>query len=280
MFMNIFREGIPARGRWVKNWFHDKKRRKRILVSGVMVMVVIWLVLCASMRLTVREPSFAEEDCMLYYIVNADGMKGLGHSILLLVNEQGMGTVFSFNGMQRSLGESLLGKSGIGKMCTGTMTAEETKSFLQTGNLNIEGDQLTDNYDMALYRPITTEAYQAILEQTAPYFAAEQQFGILYEKWALEEDAGRKAQYKQALEKMAQDTSLPLYQIYTNNCDHAVRTLISPVDLDMQEYSRHTRRMTPNGNLKAFGAKAKNWGVMELGGQTVYEKVLMFFMIF
>ncbi len=280
MFMNIFREGIPTSGRWLKNWFHDKKRRKRILVFGVMVMVVIWLVLCASMRLTVREPSFAEGDCMLYYIVNADGMKGLGHSILLLVNEQGMGTVFSFNGMQRSLGESLLGKSGIGKMCTGTMTAGETKSFLQTGNLEIEGDQLTDNYDMALYRPITAEAYQAILEQTAPYFAAERQFGILYEKWVKAEDADRKAQYKQALEKMAQDTSLPLYQIYTNNCDHAVRTLISPVDLDMQEYSRHTRRMTPNGNLKAFGAKAKNWGVMELGEQTVYEKVLMFFMIF
>ena len=62
MFMNIFREGIPTSGRWLKNWFHDKKRRKRILVFGVMVMVVIWLVLCASMRLTVREPSFAEGD--------------------------------------------------------------------------------------------------------------------------------------------------------------------------------------------------------------------------
>ena len=137
------------------------------------VLVIIWLLLCASMHLTVREPSFAEGDCMLYYIVNADGMKGLGHSILLLVNEQGNGTVFSFNGMQRSLRESLLGKSGIGKMSTGTMTAEETKTFLQTGDLKIDGDQLTDNYDMALYRPITTEEYQVILEQTAPYFVAE-----------------------------------------------------------------------------------------------------------
>lgn len=217
---------------------------------------------------------------MLYYIVNADGMKGLGHSILLLVNEQGIGIVFSFNGMQRSLRESLLGKSGIGKMSTGMMTAEETKTFLQTGDLKIDGDQLTDNYDMALYRPITTEEYQDILEQTTPYFAAEQQFAVLYEKWVMEQDVGRKAEYKQDLEKMGQDKSLPVYQIYTNNCDHAVRKLASTVDLDLQEYTRHTRHMTPNGNLKAFGAKAESWGVMTLGKQSIFERMLMFLVIF
>ena len=62
---------------------------------------------------------------MLYYIVNADGMKGLGHSIVMLVDEDGCGTVFSFNRMQRSLGESLLGQSGVGKMSVGIMTAED-----------------------------------------------------------------------------------------------------------------------------------------------------------
>ena len=247
---------------------------------SVTVMVILWLFLCASMHLTVREPSFGEGDCMLYYIVNADGMKGLGHSILLLVNEQGNGTVFSFNGMQRSLKESLLGKSGIGKMSTGMMTAEETKTFLQTGDLKIDGDQLTDNYDMALYRPITTEEYQIILEQTKPYFVAEQQFAVLYEKWAEEEDAGRKAEYKQALEKMGQDKSLPVYQIYTNNCDHAVRKLASTVDSDLQEYTLHTWHMTPNGNLKAFGTKAESWGVMTLGKQSIFERILMFLVIF
>lgn len=274
MFMNTFREKIQ------KDCFLGKKRRKTMLVCSVTVMVGIWLFLCASVHLTVREPSLYEGDCMMYYIVNADGMKGLGHSILLLVNEQGIGTVFSFNGMQRSLRESLFGKRGIGKMSTGVMNAEETTAFLQTGDLKIEGDQLTDNYDIALYRPITAEDYQAILELTTPYFEAEQQFAALYKKWAEEEDAGRKAEYEQALEEMAQDTSLPAYQIYTNNCDHVVRTLISPVDLDMQEYSRHTRHMTPNGNLNAFGAKAKNWGVMMLGTQSFFEKVLMFLVIF
>lgn len=280
MFMNTFRESIRAAVLWLRACFCDKKRRKMIFVFGVTGIVGIWLLLCASMRLTVREPSFAEGDCRVYYIVNADGMKGLGHSILLLVNEQGIGTVFSFNGMQCSLGESLLGKSGIGKMSTGTMTAEETKAFLQTGDLELDGDQLTDNYDMALYRPITAEAYQVILEQTIPYFDAEHQFDVLYEKWAMEEDTGRRAEYERALEQMGQDQSLPRYQIYTNNCDHVVRTLISAVDSTMQEYMRHARHMTPNGNLKAFGVKAKDWGVMMLGTQSFWEKVLMFLVVF
>lgn len=280
MFMNTFREKIQVIYCWLKDCFWGKKRRRTMLVSSVTVMVGIWLFLCVSMHLTVREPSLYEGDCMMYYIVNADGMKGLGHSILLLVNEQGIGTVFSFNGMQRSLRESLFGKSGIGKMSTGVMNAEETKAFLQTGDLKIEGDQLTDNYDMALYRPITAEDYQAILEQTTPYFEAEQQFVLLYEKWAEEEDAGRKAEYKQALEKMGQDKRLPVYQIYTNNCDHAVRRLASTVDSDLQEYTRRTWRMTPNGNLKAFGAKAESWGVMALGKQSVFERMLLFFVIF
>ena len=33
------------------------------------------------MRLTARSTPFAKEDCMLYYIVNADGMKGLGTAV-------------------------------------------------------------------------------------------------------------------------------------------------------------------------------------------------------
>lgn len=52
-------------------------------------------------------------------------MKGLGHSILMVVDEEGCGTVLSFNGMQRSLSESLMGKSGVGKLSIGAMDAEK-----------------------------------------------------------------------------------------------------------------------------------------------------------
>ena len=244
------------------------------------VLTIGYLCLCFSMRLTVRDTSFAREEYMLYYMVNADGMKGLGHSILMMTDEEGGGTVFSFNGMQRSLSESLAGRSGVGKLSVGTMDAEETEIFLRTGDLCLEGDQLTDNYDMALYRPITAEDYQTILEQTAPYREAEEKFTILYEQWIMEEDVGRKTKYEQALEQMGQDKSLPVYQIYTDNCDHTARKLIASIDPDMQDYLQNTRRITPNGNLKAFGLKAENWGVMTLGKQSLAEKLLMFLVSF
>ena len=257
-----------------------RHRIKHILCIIAVVLGSVYLCLCVSMRLTVRGTSYAEEDCMLYYIVNADGMKGLGHSIVLLVDEDGNGMVCSFNGMQRTLGESLFGKSGIGKMSIGIMTQGEVETFLHTGILNLEEDQLSDHYDMALYRPITTEDYHVILEQTAPYIAAEEQFAALYEKWAMEEDASKKAEYHQALEQLGQDESLPLYQIYTNNCDSAARMLASSVDEALREYTLYTWRMTPNGNWKAFGKKAENWGVMTLGEQSLTERILMFLVIF
>ncbi len=243
-------------------------------------MAVVYFCLCISMGFTLRSSSFTEGDCRLYYLVNADGMKGLGHSLLLLVDEGGCGTVLSFNGMQRTLGESLLGKSGVGKLSMGAMTKEEVEVFFQTGDLELEGDQLKDNYDAALYRPITLEEYEAILEQAAPYIAAEEQFSDLYGKWAMEADPGRKEEYRQAMEQLGQDGNLPLYQIYTNNCDSVARTLISAADPAMQEYMCHAWRVTPNGNWKAFGKQAGDWGVMTLGEQTLWERILMFFMIF
>ncbi|MDE5587897.1 MAG: hypothetical protein K2J60_01985 [Acetatifactor sp.] len=257
-----------------------KKRRRNLILCGVAVVITVYLWLCFSMRLTVRDTSLVKGDCMLYYIVNADGMKGLGHSILLIVDGEGCGRVFSFNGMQRSLGENLLGKSGVGKMSVGVMMAEETTAFLQTGDLNLDGDQLTDNYDMALYRPITTEEFHVILERLTPYIAAQEQYLTLHEKWEAEEDTGKKADYKQALNQLGQDKSLPLYQIYTNNCDHAARILASSVDLDLRDYTHHAWRLTPNGNFKAFGRKAKDWGVMTLGEQSLAEQILMLLIIF
>lgn len=136
-----------------------------------------------------------------------------------------------------------MGKGGVGKLSVGTMDAEETRAFLLSGDLALEGDQLADNYDMALYRPITAEDYQTILEQTAPYREAEEAFAALYGQWVTEEDAGRKAEY-------------------------------------VQEYILNAWRITPNGNLKAFGKKAEKWGVMSLGAQTLKERILMFLVSF
>ncbi|MDE5596541.1 MAG: hypothetical protein K2J04_01765 [Lachnospiraceae bacterium] len=255
-------------------------RTKKFIKYGAAVLIVLYLCLCFSMYLSMRNSSLTEGGYMLYYIVNADGMKGLGHSIIMIVDEKGCGTVLSYNGMQRTLWESLLGKSGIGKMSIGTMNAEDTEAFLQTGDLHIDGDQLTDNYDYALYRPITAEDYNSILEQTIPYLDAQMQFAALYEEWAMEEDDGKKAEYEQNLEQMGKGDDLPVYQIYKNNCDHVARMLASSIDSELQDYTYNAWRMTPNGSFKAFGRKAQDWGVMTLGKQSPVERILMFLMIF
>jgi len=260
-----------------------KKRSKKRIRYGILILLSVYLAACFSLRFSVRETALdalEENGCMLYYIVNTDGMKGLGHSVVMIVDEAGCGTVFSYNGMQRSLTESLLGKSGVGKLSMGTMTADETEAFLQSGNLLLDGDQLADNYDVALYRPITAEDYRVVLEQTRPYLAAQEQFASLYERWAVEENAGRKVRYRQELEQMGQGDMLPVYQIYMNNCDHVARLLASSVDSELQDYTDHTRRMTPNGNAKAFGVRAESCGVMMLGEQSLLERFLMFLMIF
>ena len=124
-----------------------KKRTGTWIKYSIIILLLLYLTICFSVRLFVRETSWKAGECMLYYIVNADGMKGLGHSIIMLVDEEGCGTVISYNGMQWSLTESLMGKSGVGKMSIGTMSADETETFLQSGDLHLDGDQLTDNYN-------------------------------------------------------------------------------------------------------------------------------------
>lgn len=264
----------------MKNRHRFLKHSISAIKYSLFIFAAFYLCFCFSMRFVPRGTSFPDEDCTLYYMVNADGMKGLGHSILMFVDEEGCGTVCSFNGMQRPLGECLLGKSGVGKLSIGVMTAEETKEFLQSGDLHLDGDQLTDNYDAALYRPITSKEYEAVLEQAEPYLAAEEAFSALYGLWAAEEDAIKKAEYQKALDEMGEDESLPLYQIYTNNCDHAARGMAAAVDRDLREYADSAWRMTPNGNLKAFAAKSKKWGAMTLGEQTLPERVLLFLVSF
>ena len=109
-----------------------KRHGKKLIIYSAIVLLVVYLCLCFSMRLSTRDTSFTEDDYMLYYIVNA----------------------------------------------------EDTEAFLQTGDFHIDGDQLNDNYDYALYRPITAENYNTILEQAVPYLEAELQFAALYEEWA------------------------------------------------------------------------------------------------
>lgn len=260
--------------------FHGTKNWKRRVTFILLIFVVCYFLLCFSQRLRVRDAAEGVGDCRLYYIVNVDGMKGLGHSILLLLNEQGEGTVLSFNGMQGTLGEALLGRAGVGKLSVGRMNSSETATFLNTGNLNLEGDQLDDNYDVALYRTITQEEYQTIMAEIDPYIQAAENYERLYALEASSTDADERAAYQAEMEQMGQDNSLPLYQLYTHNCDHAARAFAAAVDAEMGAYNAVSRRLTPNGNFKAFAGRATDWGVLRLGESSLFESLLEFFMIF
>lgn len=256
------------------------KKLKRAVKYGLLFLLALYLGVCLHMRISEREPSGGPGGCLLYYAVNVDGMKGLGHSILLLIDEEGAGTVLSFNGMQGNLGEALAGKAGVGKMSVGALDSEETAEFLQTGNLDLEEDQLKDNYDVALYRYITLEEWKIIMDRAAWYIETGDQYEELYREYVLAATEEERSGYELQMERMGQDASLPLYQLYQNNCDHVARLLAASVDQEMEAYGRVALHMTPNGNLKAFARRGADWGVVLLGEYSVKERILEFFMIF
>lgn len=240
---------------------------------------VMYLISCIILQFPREREATTTGECSVYYAVNADGMKGLGHSILILVDEKGNGTVLSFNGMQRNLPEALMGQTGVGKMSIGLLDVEEMEMFLRTGDLALEGDQLKDNYDLAVYRNINHNEYDAILKEAEIYIETGNDYEELYVKYA-SAIGEEKATYEQQLEEMGSDKTLPLYQIYTNNCDHVARKLLSIVDEEVALYSEETLCMTPNGNIKGLANYTDNWGCIKMGELSMIEKILEFFMIF
>lgn len=103
------------------------KKRKiiRILLALIVVGLIIYLVCCVLNGFKKSEhPEDVSDTYAVYYLVNADGMKGLGHSIVLLTvpdnQENASCQVYSFNGMEKNLQQSLMGESRrrVSKHCT------------------------------------------------------------------------------------------------------------------------------------------------------------------
>lgn len=261
-----------------------KKIRKKIPLIFIGVVFAVYIARCISIGILIKAKSEAQapEDSAgvsVYYAVNVDGMKGLGHSILLFEMENGEGVVISYNGMQRSLAEALMGKSGVGKLSVVVLSQEETDDFLATGDIHVGLDQLDDNYDFALSRVITEAEYQSVMEQLQPYYDVEQKYASIYGNWVLADDSD-KPEYERQLEDLANDESAPLYQIYQHNCDDAARELLADFDRDVAFYNANKRHLTPSGNFKALALALDDWEICALGGNSVKEAVLYFLMIF
>lgn len=256
------------------------KHPKRTFVKWICLFAVILLTACAVKAADnfwtepiEREP---EADgtfpCRAYYLLNIDGMKGLGHSALLLQDAQGNGRIFSYNGMQYNLAQCLSGKAGVGKMKQIVLSEDELLHFWKTGDLPVQDLEECDNFDRALYCGITEEQYEQIIAGICRYIDTGDEFERLY------------AQNGEEPESFLARDDIPKYQIYTHNCDTVARELLALVNDEMAEYNKENAfgisfgkisPLTPGGNYAKMCHKfGGDWGILTLGKDSVPERLL------
>lgn len=214
------------------------------------------------------------QPCQVWYLLNLDGMKGLGHSALMLVDENGEGRVFSYNGMQYDLIQCLMGKEGIGKMKQFFLSGEQVEALLETGKLQAGAYEECDDFDRGLYRWISREQYDRIAEEADRYMAVGDEFERLYAELHGTADEDIPDAGKQ-MELFLAQSDIPRYQIYTHNCDTAARELIALVDDEVAEYNLSGAKLTPGGNYKNMCRRLSGtWGYTGLGEDSLPEKLL------
>ena len=248
--------------------------RLRIRAAGA-ILLLLFGFFCVRLLL-VRPPEErpCREDsagsCQLWYLLNVDGMGGLGHSALLLTDEAGNGRIYSYNGMQYSLFWCLLGKEGAGRMREISLGPEETAAFCQSGGLDLPDSRECRDFDRALYRKITREEYETIFHAVGEWMEKEQSFEELY-ALSLSSDP----QAGEELSALMEQEDFPLYHIYTHNCDTAARELMALVDAEMEEYNQSQARLTPGGNFRGMcQSLGEDWGIRRLGEDGWRERLL------
>ncbi len=249
-----------------------RKRKILVVVLFVLVSLTLWKILFYS-PFEERECRRTEEACQVCYLLNLDGMKGLGHSALLLIDEEGFGKVFSYNGMQYNLAECLAGSEGIGKMMEYTLEPQKVDDLLRTGDLEAGDYAECDNFDRMLYRWISRDQYEQILCAAEDYVKVGDQYEELYAAVYNAEEAQRQEAEAEMEVFLAQD--LPHYQIYTHNCDTVARELLAVVDEELQRYNAKEQKLTPKGNYKNMCSYlSTRWGIARLGEDSLAEKLL------
>lgn len=236
------------------------KKIKCRYVFLVAILLLLGIRVMMNLSIGSRSLEIKPSECVFYYLLNIDGMKGLGHSAFLLVDEQGEGVFYSYNGMQYSLSECLAGKAGVGKMKEFQLTAEEVAELLDTGNLQVSDVSECDNFDRILYRSISGEEYRQIQENIKIYIQVGEEF----------------EQFGEVITEMAE---VPLYQIYHHNCDTVAREQIALVDTQVAEYNETRRKLTPARNYKGMCRYMDSlWGYGKIGSDSFVERVLWYFL--
>lgn len=259
----------------------NKKKKGRKIFGIILILLLVF----AGYRLVTRsgmngrECRIAEdEECEIYYLLNIDGMKGLGHSALMLVDEAGEGRIFSYNGMQYNLFQCLLGKKGIGKMKEFVLDESCVTELLDTGKIPAGEYEECSDFDRALWRGISREQYEQILQAVEHYIKTEEEYMRLCE--ALYQYSGEESEeIQRRIDDFLTREDTPLYQIYTHNCDTAARELMGEIDEEVKAYNQSDKKLTPNGNYRNMCKKfGSTWGFGPLGEDTIKEIVLNYLM--
>lgn len=233
---------------------------------GVLLLIVFVIIIRNLFSKSIERNANVQDKslpCKVYYALNIDGMKGLGHTALLLQDETGSMQIFSYNGMQNTLIECLMGKAGIGKMKQFTLDSTAVDKFWKTGDLQAEQFEECDNFDRVAYCAISEKEYETILLGIQQYIAAGDEFERLY---AIDIEKA---------EAFSVGEDIPKYQIYTNNCDTVARKLLALISPEIAGYNDSVRVQTPGYSFKQMcRILGDDWGIMKLGEDSLTENML------
>ena len=254
--------------------YSSKKREKSnlkwlfILMISAVMLIILW-----DPPFHDRKPQKTDHSCAVYYLLNIDGMKGLGHTAFLLTDEQGNGQLYSYNGMQYSLVECLLGRAGIGKMKMFVLSSDEVNNFLNTGDLQVEDTAECDNFDRILYRYISKEDYTRLQEGAAKYIETDTEYESLHAVM-IHAEGKERIWAEEKMNEFLKQEDLLRYQIYNHNCDTVARELIALIDKEMVVYNAENEKLTPTGNYIGMCSKfSEIWGYKILGNDTWPERL-------
>lgn len=250
-----------------------KNKRLYLKWLFILMMIAVMLIIIWDTPFKDRKPQESAHSCAVYYLLNVDGMKGLGHTAFLLTDEQGNGQLYSYNGMQYSLVECLLGKAGIGKMKMFALDSDDVNNFLNTGDLQVEDTAECGNFDRIMYRYISKEDYMRIQEGAAKYIVIGTEYESLYAD-VLRAEGNERTLAEEKMNNFFKQEDLLTYQIYNHNCDTVARELIALIDEEMAAYNSEDEKLTPTGNYIEMCCKfSEIWGYRIVGKDTLLERL-------
>lgn len=209
------------------------------------------------------------QDGEIYYLNNVDGAKGLGHNAILIVNNEGEGTFFTYMTGEGTPLEVYKGKSIIGYMDEVTLSMDEVTEFLLNGDILVHmagGEENEDSYDRALKRTISDEKVIETIETA-------RKFVTIYEQYLEIDD---KESYRQ---------NVPLYNLYTFNCDTVASVIAHSVDENFKVFRYDgldwlwglmgLSIASPNLSfLYSKGLNLEGWEYISIGEESKKEKYI------